>query len=260
MALLALAAASYAFAIRPRMLRWGATDDEVSRPYPSAGIAPGGRRSATMATTIDAPPSGVWPWLAQMGCDRAGWYSWDRLDNAAVPSAERIHPEWCDLSVGDRLASTPSGSTWFEVAAVEPERFLALRASLDIRGRPYDTDGPHPWVYSDSTWCFLLEELPGRRTRLVVSGYAVARPRFLATIMNALFWEPAHWIMQTRQFANLERRAAGLADAERKRQPDHDGRARDRAGRRVGATARREGLRRQLDKDEREHRACGKRE
>jgi hypothetical protein len=62
-------------------------------------------------------------------------------------------------------------------------------------------------VITDSVWCFLLEELPGERTRLVVSGYAAARPRLLQTVLSFVFWEPAHWIMQTRQFANLKRRA-----------------------------------------------------
>jgi proline iminopeptidase len=32
-----------------------------------------------------------------MGCDRAGFYSWDRLDNGGRPSAKRVHPEWQDL-------------------------------------------------------------------------------------------------------------------------------------------------------------------
>jgi proline iminopeptidase len=156
--------------------------------------------------TIEAPRSRVWPWLVQMGCDRAGWYSWDRLDNGGVPSAEEIHPEWQEISIGDRMASTPSGSAWFEVAAVERERFLGLRAALDLRGHPFDTAGIRPHLHSDSLWGFRLEELPGERTRLVVSGYQSARPRLLL-IGNYLFWEPAHWIMQTRQFANLKRRA-----------------------------------------------------
>ena len=99
--------------------------------------------------TIDAPPALVWPWLVQMGCDRAGWYSWDRLDNGSVPSAERIHPEWQTLAVGDRLVSTPSGGAWFVVAALEWERFLGLRPSLDWRGRPFDPAGPRPRGYLD---------------------------------------------------------------------------------------------------------------
>jgi hypothetical protein len=178
-AVLALSAGAYALALRPRMLRWGATDDELRRPYPGADVVPGGTRGATMATTIDAPPSRVWPWLVQMGCNRAGWYSWDRLDNAGVASAKRIHPEWQEVSIGDHMTSLQDGSAWFEVAALEPQRFLGLRATLTLRGRPLETLGSRPGSYTDSLWGFLLEELPGGRTRLVVSGYGFARPRLV---------------------------------------------------------------------------------
>jgi hypothetical protein len=203
----ALAMVAYALVVRPRLLRSGATGEEVHGAYPGAELVPGGRRTSTMAVTIDAPPGAVWPWLVQMGCDRAGWYSWDRLDNAGMPSAERIHPEWQDVSVGDRILSTPSGATWFEVAALEPERFLALRAPIDLHGgRPFDTTAVRPRLYSDSIWCFQLKELPDGRTRLVVSGYAAQRPRPLLALVDFLVWEPAHWIMQRHQFARLKRR------------------------------------------------------
>lgn len=206
-AVLGFSAVVYALGIRPRMLRSGASDEEVREPYPGADVIPGGRRGATMAVTIEAPPSRLWPWLVQMGCDRAGWDSWDRLDNAGASSAERIHPEWQALAVGDRLASVPSGRAWFEVAALEPERFLGLRASIDLRrGRPFDTTGPRPRFYIDALWGFQLKELPEGRTRLVVSGYASARPRLVGATADLLFWEPAHWVMQTRQFENLKRR------------------------------------------------------
>jgi hypothetical protein len=198
---------AYGLLVRPRMTRWGATDDEVERPFPGAELVAGGVRSATMATTIDAPPAVVWPWLAQMGIDRGGWYSWDRLDNWGRQSAERIHPEWQQVSVGDRFEASPDGSQWWEVAALEPEHFLALRASLDLRGRRFDPSGPLPHFYTDSTWGFLLEELPERRTRLVVSGYWAMRPSWLRLILNFAVLEPSHWIMQARQFANLKRRA-----------------------------------------------------
>ena len=206
-ALFSIAIGAYVLAVRPRLLRWGATDEEVRRPYPGRDLLPGSTRGATMAVTIEAPPSRVWPWLVQMGCNRAGWYSWDSLDNGGVPSAERIHPEWQQISAGDRMPSTPSGSAWFEVAALEPERFLALRAPLDLRGRPFATSGPRPRFFTDSLWAFLLDKLPGERTRLIVSGYACANPRLLKALGDFVFWEPAHWVMQTRQFANLKRRA-----------------------------------------------------
>lgn len=208
LALLAGAAGAYALVVRPRMLRWGASEEEAQRPFPGAELIPGGQRGATMAVTIAAPPSRVWPWLVQMGCDRAGWYAWDRLDNGGVPSATRIHREWQDVAIGDRWASTPSGRAWFEVAALDPGRVLGLRASIDLRtGRPFDPQGPRPRFYIDALWAFQLNEWTDERTRLVVSGYAAARPRVVQRIADLVFWEPAHWVMQTRQFENLKRRA-----------------------------------------------------
>ena len=198
---------AYLAVVRPRLLRAGATAAEANGPYPGGGLIPDGTRSGTMAVTIDAPRSRVWAWLAQMGTDRAGWYSWDRLDNFGRASARTIHPEWQDIAVGDHLAGTPDGSQWWEVAALEPERFLGLRMSLDLRGRPFDPAGQRPRYFTDSLWGFELKDAAGGRTRLVVSGYWSFRPKWLQPILSILLLEPSHWVMQTRQFTNLKRRA-----------------------------------------------------
>ncbi len=147
----------YAVAVRPRLVRWGATDEEVRQPYPGVDLIPGGTRSGTMAITIDAPPSKVWPWLVQMGYGRAGWYSWDHLDNWGRSSADMLHPEWQEIAIGDHLPSMPDEMAWWEVAALEPERFLGLRASMDLNGQPFDPKGPRPRYFTDSLWGFLLD-------------------------------------------------------------------------------------------------------
>ena len=148
----AAAAGIYALMVRRTLVRWGATDDEVNSEYPGRDVVPDGSRAATMAVTIDAPPSEVWPWLMQMGYDRAGWYSWDRLDNGGQPSATELHAEWQQRAVGDYLkAWSPYGpvDAW-QVAVLEPQRFLALRGVSDLRGRVLDPSLPatsrvHRW-------------------------------------------------------------------------------------------------------------------
>ncbi len=199
--------AVYVLTVRPRLLRWGATDAEVMRPFPGADVVPDATRSATMAVTIDAPPSRVWPWLVQMGVDRGGWYSWDRLDNFGRRSSESIHPEWQAIAVGDRFVARTDGGEWWDVAALEPERFLCLRMTLDLLGRPFDAHGRRPSFYTDSTWGFQLEPLAEDRTRLVVSGYWSFRPHWLQPLLSLFVLEPSHWVMQTRQFYNLKRLA-----------------------------------------------------
>lgn len=205
---LGAAALGYGRLLRPRLRRWGATDEEVSASFPGAERVPGGERGATMGVTIDAPPEDVWPWLVQLGGDRAGWYSWDHLDNAGVSSAHEIHPEWQGRAVGDRLKFRMPGDRMvdaFEVAILEPDRFLGLHALTDLRQRPLDPRQPRPKAYMEGLLCFQLNELPGGRTRLVIDGYQKMCPRWLERLHDYWIYVPSVWIMQARMLRVLKR-------------------------------------------------------
>jgi hypothetical protein len=194
---------------RKELRNLGATRVEQRATLPGDEIVPARGRS-TMAVTIDAPPSEVWPWLVQMGCDRGGFYSWDRLDNGGRPSATEIRPEWQALAVGDRVLSTPDGRAWFTVERLEAERVLVLRTSIDVgRRTQLDESTREPRFSSDGVWAFILDELPEGRTRLVVRAHGIVRPRLLLGAANVVFWDPAHVVMQRRQLRNLKRRVEG---------------------------------------------------
>jgi hypothetical protein len=89
--------------VRPWMATWGVEGDEASRLFVIDEHVPEPMLQATRAVTIDAPPEEVWPWLLQMGLDRGGFYSYDRLDNKGQPSATTIIPELKDLHEGDHV-------------------------------------------------------------------------------------------------------------------------------------------------------------
>jgi hypothetical protein len=101
----------YAVIVRPRIRRWGAADEEVTKTLPGDKLpSPTGYRPvSTRAITIDAPPEEVWPWLVQMGSGRAGFYTHEWVERllfityADGHSATRIHPEWQELQIGDRV-------------------------------------------------------------------------------------------------------------------------------------------------------------
>jgi len=93
--------ALYLLVVRPRQLRWGATDEEVARPMPGDEVVRRPTFNATRAVTVNARPEHIWPWIVQMGFGRAGWYSYDLIDNLGRPSAERIIPELQKVAVGD---------------------------------------------------------------------------------------------------------------------------------------------------------------
>ena len=114
MALLIVATAGlalYGVVFRPRMSRWGATDEEVRKQLPGdeTDDPMGDRAVSTRAITIEAPPEEVWPWLVQMGSGRAGFYTHEWVERllsityADGHSSTRIHPEWQKLKVGDRV-------------------------------------------------------------------------------------------------------------------------------------------------------------
>ena len=123
-------AAGYAALVRPRISRWGATDEEVQKTLPGDELksAYGYRPISTRAITIDAPPEAVWPWLVQMGSGRAGFYTHEWVERllfityADGHSATRIHPEWQELHVGDKVPYSRFNTV--EVTLVDPPRCL----------------------------------------------------------------------------------------------------------------------------------------
>lgn len=200
--------AFYTLQCRPRLLTWGATQDETARAYPGDELVPDPDGTSTMATDLPAPPERVWPWLAQMGYDRGGWYSWDRLDRWGHPGADRIAPEWQKLEEGQRLKATRDGKSWFTVALLEPHRTLVLRSDLNLSGgRSFDPrTKPLPQARLDGIWGFHLRPAPFGETRLVVRTRGQGHPRRLTRPFDLVFGEPAHFIMHTRQFHNLRAR------------------------------------------------------
>lgn len=146
----ALALAVYLPLLRPWQLRWGATDEELSRVLPGDEIVPAPSFDATRAVTVRARPEEIWPWIVQIGDRRAGFYSYDWFDNRGRRSAERILPELQRLEVGDRVPI----SAWFyqTVHSVDPPRSMVWVNSEDL---------------PTGTWTWVLEPLDATHTRLI---------------------------------------------------------------------------------------------
>jgi hypothetical protein len=102
---------------------WGATSEEILSPVVGDDLCPNATLIATRSITIKAPPQDVFPWIRQMGFGRAGWYSYDWLDNLGRKSATRVHEEWQSVESGDTV---PSGPISFTAAIVDPPRHFVL--------------------------------------------------------------------------------------------------------------------------------------
>jgi hypothetical protein len=115
---------AYMFCIRPWQLRWGAADAEVERPMPGDEIVKDPTFNATRAVTIRARPEEIWPWIVQIGMNRAGWYSYDLLDNLGRPSARRILPQFQNPKIGDVIPMSPDGKQGPYVKDFEQDRWM----------------------------------------------------------------------------------------------------------------------------------------
>jgi hypothetical protein len=160
--------AAYLLSGRERQLRWGATDAERDECLPGDDLIPAPDLTSTRAITVNASRDDVWPWLAQVGQGRGGFYSYDRLENLVgcrIHSADSIVPEWQDPGVGDRVGLAPE--VGLEVAQIVPGRSLVLRGGIPL-GRV-----PPPYDFS---WAFVAREQPDGATRLLVrERYAYTR-------------------------------------------------------------------------------------
>jgi hypothetical protein len=197
--------------IHPGLLRAGATPEEERRSLPGDDLVPYPSWEATRVVTIDAPPVKVWPWVAQMGYGRGGWYGWNPLEREDT-GASQLLADLPQPRVGDVWLDGPgcdeTRGAW-KVAAMEPPQTLALRTVRDpVTGRELDpADSPH--LVIDSAWVFHLDEIAADRTRLLVRTRIQVEP---AWVLPALKWMgTGDTVMQRRLLDGIKNRAEQLA-------------------------------------------------
>lgn len=187
-------AAAYMRLVRPWQLGWGATDEERGRLLPGDDLVDAPTFDATRAITIRAQASDIWPWLAQVGVNRAGWYSYDLLDNLGRPSARQIVPELQDIKVGDVMPMSPDGKHGIRVHALDP---------------------PHSMIWGtlgDTSWAWVLDPQPDGTTRVITR--VRSRYRWLSpSIAFSLLLEFADIWMMRRMLLNLRERVEAAAES-----------------------------------------------
>jgi hypothetical protein len=173
---------------------WGSTPDEMAMALP--GDAPDRRPSDEIqhAVTIDAPPEAVWPWLVQLGQDRAGFYSYDWLERAAgvdIHNVLEIRAEWQARQSGELVRATQPGylggvfgpELGWRLDDVQPGRALVLR-----------------------NWgAFVLVPTADGRTRFIVRS-TITNPRIpvWAAVLNMGAFELPHFIMERRMMLTIK--------------------------------------------------------
>jgi len=202
-----IGAVGYAAFLRPRSLRWGATWRERSRIWAGDEFMPEPVTRSVRVITIHAPAERVWPWIAQIGQDRGGFYSYTSLENivgAEMKNAEEIHPEWQHRDIGDKVwlgaRSKFDGKACMIVARWVPGKNLVLVAPPDWEQITSGKTAEH------TVWSFILEPISPKSCRLIARSLGGPGHTAAEKLANYMFWEPAHFIMERGMMLGIKTR------------------------------------------------------
>ncbi|MFL5562716.1 MAG: hypothetical protein ACJ79K_14695 [Gemmatimonadaceae bacterium] len=190
--------------LRPWHTRWGVSDDERAMQLPGDELVYDAHYRLDHAITIDAPADSVWPWLAQIGQDRAGFYSYDRLERLIgddIHNADRIHPEWQDRRVGDL------------VRAVQPD-YLGGRLGSAVGWHVLELQRGRALVL-DKWGAFVVVPVDEHTSRVHIRTRGAGTPDLRGVVLgpvSLLVFEPAHFIMERRMLLGIRDRAERRRD------------------------------------------------
>ena len=193
--------------VRPWYLQWGATGKEAREPLVGDRIVANAASQETRAITIHAGVQQVWPWLAQLGQDRGGFYSFDILENLAgceMPTTDGLRPDRQSWQEGDKLWMYPSnkagGAGFATLRDVVPGR--ALGFGTHMVGTPIQSP-------ENGSWSFALEPIGAAATRLLIRGRGATGRSPSETAFDMFLFEPLHFMMERRMMIGVKELAEG---------------------------------------------------
>lgn len=186
---------------------WGVEASEAAAARPGDELVPEPLWSWTHGIEVQAAPERVWGWIAQIGADRAGFYSYQWLENLVgchIQNANAVHPEW-ELKLGDPLLLHPKAPA-LSIALLERNRYLVAHAAVDESAR----DAGKPWAAT--SWLFQIEPLAEGKCR-VLTRFRVACSSDVASRLSLgpTLLEPIGFAMDRRMLLGIKARAEGRA-------------------------------------------------
>ncbi len=204
--LAAAGAVSYWYVLRPRNLVWGATEEEIGMLLPGDELVQDPKISATHAVTVHAPAEKIWPWLAQLGQGRGGFYSYDFIENLMgldIHNSDRLLPEYQNIHAGDKIPFASQGMD-VPVAIAEPNEALVLHGDTRLGEAPCPMN---PGEYFAISWGFYLKPAGHSATRLIERWKADWSPSLKNTVFMHGLLEPGAFFMERKMLLGIKQRA-----------------------------------------------------
>lgn len=192
--MLGVTSLAYYFFLRPQMLKWGTRLGESQRLLPGDELITKPNSQMTHAINIDAPSEALWPWLAQMGRERTGYYGLDLFDNQGIPSVTFIRK---DIPAPEVNMELDGG---YHIIDLEPNRKF-LFGGFNLQRNPSIT--------RDLTVLYLLERRSDGSTRLLVRRRVFSYG--IAGVFYNLLDEIMYFVSVMQQLKQLKQRAESMA-------------------------------------------------
>ena len=198
--------------LKPLRDRWGLNKEEVKRTFPGDTFVKSPKSKFTHAVEICAPAKYVWPWIAQIGQARGGFYTYEALENIIglqIYNSDVVLPEFQNPEVGDIIPFGPKGG--FPLVIYEQEHAMAIENCLDLdNDQLYDPMGPSPKNYLHLTWLWYVEALDDNHSRFISRNRVDYAPFWKNRLLFGPLAEPIVFAMDRKMCLGIKKRAEHL--------------------------------------------------
>jgi len=191
-------------------VRWGATDEELGRAWLGDDLVPRTRGGFTHAITIRAPASQVYPWVAQIGQNKGGFYSYEFLENLVgcnIHNTDRLLPGCEEVKTGELLWLHPKAGVPIE--RIEAGHGFVMHGLLNTStGETISSVAAMPASFVNVSWLFYVYDIGGGYTRFVSRWRLDYPPGFKNELMfGRWLLEPVAAVMDIKMLRGVRKRA-----------------------------------------------------
>lgn len=189
--------------------RWGMKREELGQSYPGDSIVPEPKTQFSHGIDINAPAEFVWPWIAQIGQGRGGFYSYELLENIAglqIYNSDEILPQFQNPQVGDEI---PFGAgLGYPLIICEPGKAMTIEVALNMdNNETYDLHGRRPEKFLHLTWLWYIKEMGEGKSRFISRNRVESNDSFRNRMLFGWVSEPIIFAMDRKMCIGIKKRA-----------------------------------------------------
>jgi len=197
------------FFLKPIRDRWRLTKNTVQRFFMGDYLIIEPKTKFAHAVEIDASAEYVWPWIAQIGQGRGGFYSYELLENMfgmKIFNADMVLPEFQNPEVGDSIPFSPNET--YPIVICEKGKAMAIEHCLNLDDQTvYDPEVTTPKNYLHLTWLWYVEPLSKNHSRFISRNRVTYSNSLKNELLFGALAEPIVFAMDRKMCLGIKKRA-----------------------------------------------------